>query len=151
MWIWGVISIGFEKTWPVNSLSCLWTILMEFWNPPLVQRPFRFWFWWTRLKPFEIHSRIYTKFLQSNEIYIRGPLFSKIHQRALSMLKNASNQKTNTTLKNQLFKIYNFVACPKKIRSLLRFLNCTLSLLSMAQPRYETLHVQRSISRLSHA
>ena len=35
--------------------------------------------------------------------------------------KNASNQKTDATLKNQLFKIYNFVAWPKKIRPLLRF------------------------------
>jgi hypothetical protein len=50
-----------------------------------------------------------------------GPLFSKIHQRALSITKNASNQKTDATLKNQLFKIYNFVAWPKKISLLLRF------------------------------
>ena len=28
---------------------------------------------------------------------------------ALSMFKNASNQKTDATLKDQLFKIYNFV------------------------------------------
>ena len=34
---------------------------------------------------------------------------------ALSMFKNASNQKTDATLKDQLFKMYNFVAWPKKI------------------------------------
>ena len=49
-----------------------------------------------------------------NEIQMCGPLFSKIHQRALSMSKNASNQKTDATLKNQLFKMYNFVTRPKK-------------------------------------
>ena len=32
--------------------------------------------------------------------------------------KNASNQKMNATFYNQLFKMYNFVAWPKKIRSL---------------------------------
>ena len=37
-----------------------------------------------------------------------GPLFSKIHQRALCMFKNALNQKTDATSKNQLFEYYNF-------------------------------------------
>ena len=37
-----------------------------------------------------------------------GPLFSKIHQRALSMFKEVSNQKTDATSKNQLFEYYNF-------------------------------------------
>ena len=37
-----------------------------------------------------------------------GPLFSKIYQRALSMLKNALNQKTDATSKNQLFEYFNF-------------------------------------------
>ena len=49
-----------------------------------------------------------------------GPLFPKTHQMVLSMFKNASNQKTDDTLKNQLFKIYNFVAWSKKIRQLQR-------------------------------
>ena len=39
---------------------------------------------------------------------------------ALSMSKNASNQKTDATWKNQLFNIYNFVAWSKKIRQLQR-------------------------------
>ena len=56
-----------------------------------------------------------------NEIQMCGPLFSKISQRALSMTKNAWIQKTDATLKNQLFKIYNFVAWLKNIRPLLRF------------------------------
>ena len=34
-----------------------------------------------------------------------APFFSKIHQMALSMFKNASNQKTDATLKDQLFEI----------------------------------------------
>ena len=33
---------------------------------------------------------------------------------ALSMFKNALNQKTDATLKNQLLNIYNFFAWPKK-------------------------------------
>ena len=101
-------------------LSWFWSSKNDFEPSPLVQRPFRFWFWWTRLKPFEIHSRIYTKFLQSNEIHIRGPLFSKIHQRALSMLKNALNQKRTTsyTIKNLLL--------PQLSASEI-FLGCTIS------------------------
>ena len=76
-------------------------------------------------------------------------IFLKIHQRALSIFKNASNQKTDATLKNQLSKIYNFVSWPKKIRPLQRSQNGTLSLLGMAQPRYRTSNVQHSILRLS--
>ena len=51
---------------------------------------------------------------------VKWPFSSKIHQRALSMFKYASNQKTDATSKNQLFKIYNFVSWPKKIRQLQR-------------------------------
>ena len=36
------------------------------------------------------------------------PFTLKIHQRTLRLVKNSSNKKTDTTLQNQLFEIYNF-------------------------------------------
>ena len=57
-------------------------------------------------------------FIAVDEIQMCGALFPKIHQRAMSMFKNASNQKTDGTLKNQLYKINNFVAWSKKIHQL---------------------------------
>ena len=47
-----------------------------------------------------------------------GPLFSKIHQRALSMSENASNQKTDATLKNQLFKLIKILKFRVEVRKL---------------------------------
>ena len=46
----------------------------------------------------ELYTRIIAISLQSNEIEIGGPLFSKIHQMALGMVQNAQNQETDTTL-----------------------------------------------------
>ena len=56
-----------------------------------------------------------------NKIFIipRWP-FLQIKAKGYSQIKNPPNQKTDATSKNQLFKIYNFVAWPKKIRQLQR-------------------------------
>ena len=46
--------------------------------------------------------------------------FLQIKAKGYARIKNAPNQKTDATSKNQLFKIYNFVAWSKKIRQLQR-------------------------------
>ena len=59
-----------------------------------------------------MYSRTIAISPNSNEIKISGPLFSKIHQMALGIVSNASNQKTDTTPKKQLFMINNFAFIP---------------------------------------
>ena len=49
---------------------------------------------------------------------VEVPSDHKIHQRALSMVRNASNQKIDATLKNQLFEIYNLHFSPRMICAL---------------------------------
>ena len=56
----------------------------------------------------ELYARIIAISLKSNEIEIGGPLFSKIHQMTLGMVNNASNQKTDTTPKNQFLSADSF-------------------------------------------
>ena len=53
-------------------------------------------------------------------------ILSKIHQRMLSMFKDTSNQGTDATLKNQLFKLYNFAFLLWKLPSLESTYKCTL-------------------------
>ena len=51
----------------------------------------------------ELYCGIKAISLQSNEIEIGGPLFSKIHQMALGMAQNALNEETDTTLTLKTF------------------------------------------------
>ena len=46
--------------------------------------------------------------------------FLQIKAKGYGRIKNAPNQKTDATSKNQLFQIYDFIALPKKIRQLQR-------------------------------
>ena len=51
----------------------------------------------------ELYTRIIGISLQSNEIEIGGPLFSKIHEMALGVVYNALNQKIDSTLNLKTF------------------------------------------------
>ena len=56
----------------------------------------------------ETCSRIIDISLYLNEIEMCIEISSKIQGRVLRMVKYASNQKMDTNLGNQLFKVYNF-------------------------------------------
>ena len=57
----------------------------------------------------KLRSRIKIVSLYSNEIEIDRHISSKIHQMVLGLVQNESYQKTDTTLKNQLFNMYNIL------------------------------------------
>jgi len=69
---------------------------------------------WIWSKCLKIFSRIQDIYLYSNEFWIGESFSSKCKQMALTIVYNASNQKTNITPNNQLMKICNFAFIPTK-------------------------------------
>ena len=61
----------------------------------------------------ELYTRIIAISLLSNEIEIGGPLFSKIHQMALSMFKNASNKKKRPLSKTNFLRFTTLLLAQK--------------------------------------
>jgi len=54
-----------------------------------------------------LENQYFASYIAIAAVYFEG-ICKYNHQMAEAMVKNPSDQKTNTTLKNQLFETYNF-------------------------------------------